>query len=420
MVAKNAFGGGYESIKKWIEEIEFVNGRGELMKTSKADLMDVCGMEGITGIIVAVTLKIMSKTKKTASIFQTENLDEALSIARRLKLEKEVFMLELFPPLVSRLLGLQERYHILIEFNSDRGKIKGEKYEMVSKLKDEVYSVLYSKQYYGSEDYKFFFDKLKEFILFLESNQILYFGFLDARVIRAFFKDDEKSKKEGMLKLIKRIKAKSGGSGIGLTRKYLLDSFETKVIKRVKLRYDPFSKLNNDKIVDAEATLKKYASKKEAQHLKPIEKEEIEEIKPFLKEKIEEVKPSLGEEISASRFKEQMKTPEEKIQEFIEEVEKLDEKEIKEPVEEIELQKPPSSETNKLLKDYEQTYKSELPEKRKEKVEEFAKDVAKNISEQAQKRGKLSKEEQDVINKVMMGGFGFNNKKEDEETKNKR
>jgi len=420
MVAKNAFGGGYESIKKWIEEIEFVNGRGELMKTSKADLMDVCGMEGITGIIVAVTLKIMSKTKKTASIFQTENLDEALSIARRLKLEKEVFMLELFPPLVSRLLGLQERYHILIEFNSDRGKIKGEKYEMVSKLKDEVYSVLYSKQYYGSEDYKFFFDKLKEFILFLESNQILYFGFLDARVIRAFFKDDEKSKKEGMLKLIKRIKAKSGGSGIGLTRKYLLDSFETKVIKRVKLRYDPFSKLNNDKIVDAEATLKKYASKKEAQHLKPIEKEEIEEIKPFLKEKIEEVKPSLGEEISASRFKEQMKTPEEKIQEFIEEVKKLDEKEIKEPVEEIELQKPPSSETNKLLKDYEQTYKSELPEKRKEKVEEFAKDVAKNISEQAQKRGKLSKEEQDVINKVMMGGFGFNNKKEDEETKNKR
>ena len=161
MIAKNSFGGiKYEFMKQWVEEIEFVNGRGELMRTSKADLMEICGMEGITGIIVAATLRIEPKIKRTASIFQTENLEEALSIARRLKLEKEVIILELFPPKVSELLGFQEKYHMLIEFNSDRGKIKGEKYDMISELKDKVYSDFYSKKYYNSEDYKFLFDKL--------------------------------------------------------------------------------------------------------------------------------------------------------------------------------------------------------------------------------------------------------------------
>lgn len=422
MVAKNAFGGvRYESIKKLIEEIEFVNGRGELMRTSKADLMDVCGMEGITGIIVAVTLKIIPKIKKSASIFQTDNLDEALSIARRLKLEKEIIMLKVFPPKISKLLGLQEKYHMVIEFNSDRGKIKGEKYKMVSELKEKVYSVLYSKGYYNSKDYKFFFDKLKEFVLFLESNQIFYFGFFGAGVIYTFFRDDEENKKKEMIKFINRVKAKQAGYGIGLTRKHLLDSFETKIIKRVKLRHDPFGKLNKGKIVDAEPTLKEYASKQEAQHLRPIEKDEIEEIKPFLEKEIEEIKPSLGEEVSASKFKDEMKTPEEKMSEFIEEVDELDKKDMGEEIaeEKQEVKKEISSEEEKVLKDYEQTYESELPEKRRKKIEDFAKDVSKNINRKldvgVEKREKLSKEEQDVINKVMMGGFGLNNKKEDED-----
>ena len=426
MVAKNAFGGvRYESIKKFIEEIEFVNGRGELMKTSKADLMDVCGMEGITGVIVAVTLKIMPKTKKSASIFQTDNLDEALSIARRLRLEKEVIMLEVFPPKISRLLGLQEKYHMVIEFSSDRGKIKGEKYKIVSELKEKVYSVLYSKGYCKSEDYKFFFDKLKEFILFLDSNQILYFGFFGAGVIYAFFRDDEEDKRKKMIKLINRVKAKQVGYGIGLTRKYLLDFFEAKIIKRVKLRHDPFGKLNKGKIIDAEPTLKEYVSKEEAQHLKPIGKDEIEEIRPFLEEEIEEIKPSLGEEISASKFKDEIKTPEEKMGEFIEEVAKLDKGKIKGEVveEKQEVKKEISSEEERVLKDYEQTYESELPEERRKKIEDFAKDVSKNINKkidtEVEKIGKLSKEEQDTINKVMMGGFGVNNKEGDEEDKNK-
>jgi len=414
MIAKNSFGTKslrYGPIKEWIEEIEFVNGRGELMKTSKADLMDVCGMEGITGIIVGATLKIMGKIRRSASIFQSNNLDEVLSISRRLKLEKEVVMLEFFSPELSKLLGLSEKYNLIIEFDSDRGKIKGREYEAISKLKDKIYYVLGAQGYYSSDDFKFFFDKLKDFILHLEANQIPYFGFLGSGIIHPFFKDEEEDKKQEIMKFVSRIKAKLSDYGIGLTRKDFVDSFEKKVIQRVKLRHDPFAKLNKNKIIDSGAQKSSYKSKKQAQHLKPMEKDEIEEMKPLLDTELileSEDKP---------------KTPEEEMNEFIEKVELIDEIE--------EIKKPVENEVRKKLKDYAQTYESELPEERRKKIEEFAKNVAhgivhpkkeeetvdeeepekqdkveeelKELEDEVEKRGKLTKEEQDKIDEVMFG-----------------
>src|SRR3989338_10991123 len=46
MIAVNAVGHKsmrYGSMKEWIEEIEFVNGKGEIVKIGRADLSDVCG-----------------------------------------------------------------------------------------------------------------------------------------------------------------------------------------------------------------------------------------------------------------------------------------------------------------------------------------------------------------------------------------
>ena len=132
MIATNASGDRsmkYGTMKDWIEGVEFVNGEGEIMKTSKADLGDVCGMEGITGIIVSVRLRVSPLIKRTASIFQSDSIDEILSVARRLKSEKEVVKLKLFSKYVSKLLGLPEKYNLIIEFDSDRGKIKDEEYK---------------------------------------------------------------------------------------------------------------------------------------------------------------------------------------------------------------------------------------------------------------------------------------------------
>jgi len=388
----------YGRIKDWIEEIEFVNGRGELMKTSKADLGDVCGMEGITGIIVKLKIKIIPKIERSAAIFQTNNLEEALSMSRRLKLENDVVMLELFPPEVSELLELPKRYHLIIEFDSQRGKIKTEEYRKILELKKKAHFALINREYYSSEDARFFFDKLKDFMLSLESNRIPYLSYPGDGVVNVFFKDNEKEKRKQVIDLI----IKTGGkfvSGIGIKRKDVVDAFEKKILGRVKLRHDPFGRFNRGKVFEFEARIAA------GRHLKPLQGREIEEIRPFL-----------GEKISAAEINEEERTPEEKMEEFIEKVEILEE--IDGPKENAKVlgEKPLGGEEKKeekkedpystkaLLKEYEYTYDSESSKDKMTEVEKLAKKIPKTLShEAAEKKGKLTKEEEDIVKRVMMG-----------------
>ena len=393
MIARNETGKRsrkYGALKDWIEGIEFVNGNGELIKLNKNDLMDVCGMEGITGIIIGAVLRIMPKFKRSFSLFKTDNINEILSVSRRLKNEADVSMIEFFSPETAKLLGLEEKYHIIIEFDSDRGKIGAEESEEISRLKNKVHYSVAGEGYYNSENFKLFFDKLKEVIIFLNANKVPYFGFADSGIIIPFFKDEEKKKKDETINLIKKIGAKSGGYGIGITRKYIVDSFEKKLIQRIKQRHDPLGKLNKGKLIDE-----------------------------FPYEKLER----------------ELKTPEKKMEEFIEAMKK----EEKPQQMEIELEKSPEKaieiEIKERLKDYEFTFESELEKEKMKKIEEIAKKIPKEITraeireervgeeisfEPVKKR--VSDDEKDLINKIMTNKFSktteIENKKDKEEDKN--
>jgi hypothetical protein len=411
MIALNQVGNRsmkYGKMKDWIEEIEFVDGRGELKKLGKSDLVDVCGMEGITGIIVSAVLKVLPKVKRSVSIFQSEDINKIFSVLRRLKLEKDICSLSLFPPKVSKLLELPEKYHIIIEFDSERGKIKGEEYKVFSKLNDKIYYSLASEGYYSSEDPWFFFDKLKEFALFLERNNIPYFSKIGEGIIYPFFKDNEEGKKQEVIKMINKMGGKAGEYGIGLTRKYLKENVEKKIIKRVKMRHDPFGRLNMNKIIDA--TFKKDLNFEP--RLKAMEKEESERFKPFIEKK------------DTFEFIEEIKNPEEKMEAFIEKVEFINKSEDDLNLNsEQKIEQEQDDEIKTRIKDYESTYKSELKDESKEKIEEFAKNIAHEIVHPTkpidlqpkveekpkiiypnERRGKLSKEEEDEIKRVMFGG----------------
>ena len=360
----------YGRIKEWVEEIEFVNGRGELMKTSKADLADVCGMEGITGIIVNVKLRIIPLIKRSVSIFQTDSLEEILSIGRRLKLEKDVVMLEVFSKQTSQILNFPNKYNLIIEFDSDRGKIRGEEYNKIMNLRKKLYYNLYSNEYFQFEDVKFFFDKLNEFISYLEVNQIPYVAYLGNGVIYYFFKDNEDEKRKQVIEILRKMSGKFI-TGTGIKRKGYVDSFEKKIINRVKLRHDPFGKLNKGKIIDFEAKISA------GRHFEPLRKEEVEGIGTILEEQKE----------FDSQFKEKgelhegFKTPEEKMEEFINKVEKKEAVKISDSNEKItEKSKQDPYSAQALLKDYEETYDSELEEERRKNVEDFARNVAGNVS----------------------------------------
>ena len=122
--------GGYGNIKEWVEEIEFVNGRGELTKFGKSEIGEVCGLEGITGIITNVKLKVIPLPERSASIFQSEDIEEVFVVAKRLRLEKHIVMLRFYSPYFSKLLGFPEKYHIIVGFDNQNGRIKGNDYSI--------------------------------------------------------------------------------------------------------------------------------------------------------------------------------------------------------------------------------------------------------------------------------------------------
>jgi hypothetical protein len=252
IVAMNRPGlmGGYGNIKEWIEEIEFVNGRGELTKFGKAEIGEVCGLEGITGIITKIKLKVIPLVERSASIFQSNDIEEVFVVAKRLRLEKHIVMLRFYSPYFSKLLGFPEKYHIIVGFDNEHGKIKDNEYiELFNKIRKDYYK-LYKEDYRDSEDPKFLFEKVKEFVLFLDKFNVPYSGDLNLGIIYPFFNDD--LKKQEVVKMIDRMNGRPGSYGIGLKRKKRIDNLQKKIIRRIKLRHDPFLKLNKGKLIDIE------------------------------------------------------------------------------------------------------------------------------------------------------------------------
>jgi FAD/FMN-containing dehydrogenase len=404
MIACNAFDNRsmrYRNIKDLVNEVEFVNGKSEVIRVGKSDLSEVCGMEGITGIITSAKLKIFSIPNRTASIFQTDDLEEIFSMAGRLKLEKDIVALDFFSREVSKILGFPEKYHILVEFNSSRGKIRDEEYERIINLRKEVYYAMMERGYLNEGAFNFFFSDLKDFIQYLENNHIFFIIHLGTGSVYAFFNDAEIIKKDEVKKMIRKFRGKPSNYSFGITRKDLVDDIELKVIKRVKLRHDPSYKMNKGKVVDVEKLneiSKGFMAKKD-----------VEEIKSFLKEVIKE------------------KTPREEMNEFIS---KVDEERANKLLEE-----PKKIRYNEEIDDYRQTFSSQLNEGSVKKIESYTKNISKGVkeadlnddgknnrivktnSETLKDSGKVSIDEKNLIDKVMGNFFGNEkgNEKEDKE-----
>lgn len=291
MIAMNTSSlmGNYGNIREWITEVEFVNGHAEFIKFGRGDLNEVCGLEGITGIIIGAKLKVIPYLEKSASIFQSSSLEEIFSVAKKLKSVKNAVMLRFYSPYFSKLMGFPEKYHIVVVFNHNNGKIKGDEYNKLFEKIRKDYYVFYKNGYRESEDPKFLFEKMKDFLFFLNRIEVPYSGDFTQGIVYPYF-NNELSKRE-VIKMIKRMDGLPGKYGIGIKRKDRLDDLQKRVVKRIKLRHDPFLKFNKDKYIDI-YEMEKYKELMEIQKsetsyelmnefTEEIEKEEVFEIRRF-------------------------------------------------------------------------------------------------------------------------------------------
>jgi len=238
----------YGNISDWIYEIEFVNGKSEFLKIRKSDFGEVCGLEGITGIIIGAKLKIIPYKKRSASIFQSSDIEEIFLITKKLRNFESIIAVRFYSPLLSKLLGFNDKYNIIIVFNNENGKILGEKYNKLINIIKKDYSTFKREGYSETDDPKFLFEKIKNFVLLLEKFKVPYLVDFIESIVYSYFND--KIKKDEAIKMAKKMSGVSGRLGIGIRRKNLVDDLQKKLVKRIKFRCDPFLKMNKGKYID--------------------------------------------------------------------------------------------------------------------------------------------------------------------------
>jgi len=370
----------YGRIRNWINSLEIIDGKGNLQEISRGDVSDFAGMEGITGIITSVKLRLTTKKTRTLSIYKSESLEEVIKLNRKLKLDHEVSMIELLGKTLCKLHGLEDKYHLFVEFESSRGNQKNKEYLDFMKLKDKSYYTLASNGFIHLENTKVFMDKFSEFILYLEQNNIPFFCNLGSGVVYFCLRENDPKKQE-VLQLTKRIRGKlSDGLGIGLTKKSFLDPTEIKLIRRIKERYDPDYKINRNKVIDFTLVIKE-EPKVEIEKIEaaPTEEPEI----GGVNQKEDEASRNLG-----------VLSPEEEIEEFIEQ-EKVDEILHAEPIVE---EKIPLTPHKSVFNETEEKPREILNDK-----EKMYQAIEQNVT---LKKEELSEEEKEKIKKIAGGYFG--------------
>ena len=292
----------YGRIRNWIDSLEIVNGKGEILLIQKSDSGDFIGFEGTTGIIVRAKLRLTNKKERTISIFKSDSLEDLLVLNKNLKLEQDISSLELFGKQTSKLLGLEEKYHLFAEFESERGKMKKSEYEKFMKLRDKTYLNLASAGHILIEDPKIFMENIIDFLMVLEENNIPYVCNSSSGIVYCFFKREEAGKKTDILNLVKKLRGKVSDSlGFGITKKHFLEKSEIDIIKRVKSRHDPLWKFNRNKLIDYSLMNVKESFGINAENIKELEKEsdkitkaEVENVEREKTEKIA-VKPETND-----------------------------------------------------------------------------------------------------------------------------
>lgn len=240
----------YKNTVEWVRWIEVIDANGNIDRKGKTEISDYAGMEGITGVIAKVCLNLIPLQKRTASLVKVKEPKNIISVVKHLKNDPSVSILEFIDKKISLGIGLEGKYHLIIEYENQSGVLQNEAYEELLQKEQEIYSYLMTEEYTRIEDPKIIIDRFLELLEWCEIRNIPLTANLGTGVIRpAFFKAQEKYIPE-LMKLIKKHGGKVSESfGIGLLKKEYVEFNDKKIIENIKKRTDPQNKFNNGKVV---------------------------------------------------------------------------------------------------------------------------------------------------------------------------
>ncbi len=253
MIATDALGSRtikYGKTSNWIKWIEIIDGEGNLEKKGVTELSDYSGMEGITGVIVRACLKLVNKKKRTASIIEVQSYEEAVSIVKNLKRNSEISMIEFLDKWISKELNLEEKLHMIIEYENESGSLKEEGYEKIIELLNKIYPSIIKGGYSRIEDPKILIDKFPQLMEWLEEKRIPTFSHISVGVLHPCFNEYQEKFIPEMIKFVKKLSGQASGKhGIGLLKREFVEITDQKILRNVKKRTDPLNKFNVGKVI---------------------------------------------------------------------------------------------------------------------------------------------------------------------------
>lgn len=254
MIATNAVGSRavkYGKTANWVNWVDIVNSKGEIERKGKTELTDYCGMEGITGVICRASLRLTNRKHRTASVYSGEMINEMVDLVRELKRNQNVSMIEFIDKQISEWLGFSFKYHLIVEFESDEGSLKGENYKKIMDTRDKIYPLLAEKGYYKIEDPKVMLDRFDKLFSFIESFAVPCYGHIASGILHPCFSKKQEHLIPEIMSVTKRLSGQiTGEHGIGLTKKEFVDFNDKKLILNIKKRIDPTNKFNRGKVLD--------------------------------------------------------------------------------------------------------------------------------------------------------------------------
>jgi glycolate oxidase len=240
----------YGRTSEWVNWIEVVDCDGKVLKKSQTELSDYAGMEGISGVIVRASLKLTPRKERSASLIVCESLKEVHDSVLMYKPKQDVSMIEFLDKKISSLIGLGERYILIVEYENQEGELRGKEYRELMAKRDSAYPLLAEKDYTIIEDPKIMLGKFEGLMNWFEKNEIPVFGHLSVGILHPCFKKNQKNLIDELLRYIPKISGKiSGEHGIGLIKKQYVDINDKKIILNIKKRTDPKNKFNQGKIL---------------------------------------------------------------------------------------------------------------------------------------------------------------------------
>ena len=159
-------------------------------------------------------------------------------------------MVEFMGRKVAKWIGLDDRYYLLIEYESDAGELKGEKYNEVLGLRDSIYPRVAKEGHTRIEDPKVLLDRFEKLLAWLEARGIPVFGHLGVGILHPCFSEEQEKLIPEMMHFVKRLGGQiSGEHGVGLLKKEFVDPNDKKILVNVKKRTDVLNKFNEGKLV---------------------------------------------------------------------------------------------------------------------------------------------------------------------------